>query len=477
MAVISLERFENKYIIEGKIRMETPLRIGKQVALYSLSSAPVLLQYDAGLDTYLPFIPGSSLKGVLRSTCERIVKTYGADIEWIDSIFGSQSMGSKVRVRDATCDYNQINERIHCATAFDAVPRIKQRDKCRDFCNTRNNCVVFDLSREFYKPVIGRRGQNPVPKTNLINEENIPPTTSFQLKIEVDNAEKRDIGLILLGLDEFNHRRAHIGGGVSRGYGFVTIEDTAVSCLPKLDFSLDFGMSRCEPAEIKKEAEDTLRRSNVTIQKNENDFSTYYISEEPGGGCIVCEFEVECLTEFRMKGVDEETVTVDGVPVIPGSTIKGALRHLCYYNPEIKGRGRKSWIEGCAEPVIKWGREQVDKIFGSQGKRSRILVSDVFFDEERGNYENFIGYNSRGSVNEIKKDARLKGWIVFDNMEKTEIEAIHNVLKRGLQITGKTSAKRNPKGKPERNRVKFNLKRAWKFTLDDFSKDVTEWFV
>jgi len=467
----NFERFENRYLIKGKIRMKTPLRIGKQIAPYSISSAPVLLQYDAQQDKYLPFIPGSSLKGVLRSACERIVTTFGMGASWTDTIFGSPEMGAKVRVRDAVADQDRVDERIHCATDAKRVPKIPGWDKCKYHCNSSKHCPVSDLQEEFYKPVIiEQRGNNPVPKTYpLINEENIPSTVSFTFKIEVDNAESRDVGLILLGLYEFNNRRVHIGGGVSRGYGFASVESIEVTCLSSFDFFFRFEEATFDADELTHEAVEFLRK-NGGYEGNEKmgDYFNVYCrpKKELDGGCIVCEFGVNCVTEFRMKGVDEETVTVDGMPIIPGSTIKGALRHKCYYNPEIKGRGNNVWIEGCKEPDIRWNIDKVDRIFGSSKMRSRILVSDAFSDT-------ITNVPDDEKIDEIEKGSVLKCWMVFDNMKEDDIETILKVLNDEIRITGNTSAKRNPKGKPERNLIRFSLTKAWKFCIDDFEYDVT----
>ncbi|HUT63489.1 MAG TPA: RAMP superfamily CRISPR-associated protein, partial [Anaerolineae bacterium] len=69
--------FSNRWEITGKITLVTPLRIGggQNAGAYSLSQSPVLLSYDAHTQTAQPYLPGSSLKGVLRSTMERIIRT------------------------------------------------------------------------------------------------------------------------------------------------------------------------------------------------------------------------------------------------------------------------------------------------------------------------------------------------------------------------------------------------------------------
>src|SRR5690348_16963335 len=59
---------QNRYVFRGKLVMETALHIGGGRATLSSSDSPVVLTPDQK-----PFIPGSSFKGALRSTVEKIV--------------------------------------------------------------------------------------------------------------------------------------------------------------------------------------------------------------------------------------------------------------------------------------------------------------------------------------------------------------------------------------------------------------------
>src|SRR5216683_5755431 len=58
----------NRYVFEGKLIMQTALHIGGGRVTLSSSNSPVVLTPDQQ-----PFIPGSSFKGSLRSTVEKIV--------------------------------------------------------------------------------------------------------------------------------------------------------------------------------------------------------------------------------------------------------------------------------------------------------------------------------------------------------------------------------------------------------------------
>ena len=58
----------NRYVFKGQLVMQTALHIGGGRVTLSSSDSPVVLTPDQK-----PFIPGSSFKGALRSTVEKIV--------------------------------------------------------------------------------------------------------------------------------------------------------------------------------------------------------------------------------------------------------------------------------------------------------------------------------------------------------------------------------------------------------------------
>ncbi|MGC8913106.1 MAG: RAMP superfamily CRISPR-associated protein [Thermoplasmata archaeon] len=364
--------------IRGNLKPVTPLRIGAQIAEYSTARAPVLLFYNAQEDSYYPFIPGSSLKGVLRHGCERIANTHGFGKKIVESLFGGEEHGSKILVRDGVSKNALVEERPH----------------------------------------FGRAGG----KGNFFEEEYVF-SENFQLSIDIINPEKEELKLLFMCLMEFDYFRLHIGGGVSRGYGFVNVEikETKKATVKNL-----------ESVEEKIE-EEYLRGVDLKCGKRENGkgFGYYaYANDDDLHGCIVVKFEVECLTNFCMRGSDEKIITCAGYEVIPGSTIKGFLRH-------------------------NWNANKVDDIFGStKGHASRIIISDA------------IGNNGPVEAGYIPKGDKLLCLVVFDNMEKEDIEKILKLLckKEGVKITGNTSAFRNI--------VKFTPLAGWKYTLKNPKQDV-----
>ncbi|MEM0060720.1 MAG: RAMP superfamily CRISPR-associated protein [Fervidicoccaceae archaeon] len=400
--VMVFDKVRELWHIEGKLKMITPLRISSQSAEYSMASLPVLLRYDAEKNLFVPFVPGSSLKGVLRHCCTRIVNTQDYDEKLVENLFGGKEHASKVIVRDSLSLQELWTEtRLHFGTLF----------------------------------------KNGKPKGSLIEEEYIVPG-DFDIKIDIVNPTPEEIALLLTALHEFNHLRLHIGGGVSRGYGFAFFDD------------LNIAKKVVKELEIKEEHVDSKQIWTIKIpkqmdQKKKSDkmgFDIYaYADNSELEGCVAVEFEVECLTNFYLKGAEEEIVTCGGYCVIPGSTIKGFLRHACYSR-----NGEKQ--------LLAFKPDEVDELFGSRTHHaSRILVSDavsIKAPEEQW----------------IPQGEKLKCWIVFDNVKNDYIKNILKFLcnKQGVVITGKTSTKVKGAG----NKVKFVPKNAWKYTIDDPKYDL-----
>ena len=66
------KKFEKNYVIRGKIRLETGLHIGglKETVKIGGIDNPVITYVDPETGEAIPYIPGSSIKGKLRSLLE-----------------------------------------------------------------------------------------------------------------------------------------------------------------------------------------------------------------------------------------------------------------------------------------------------------------------------------------------------------------------------------------------------------------------
>ncbi len=161
------------------------------------------------------YLPGSSLKGVIRAHAERLLrgmarrvcdpfdhhgacqKTGGDGAETYSSLcaacrtFGSLSVAGRVRIGDA----------LPVPQQFAATNRTEVRHGVA-------------LSRDKQDPVRGA----------LFDLEAVTEG-AFQVRVLAENYETWQLGLVLQVLDDLHAGLIQIGSGKSRGFGDVTVED------------------------------------------------------------------------------------------------------------------------------------------------------------------------------------------------------------------------------------------------------------
>lgn len=437
--------FTNRCTITATLELETPLRIGggQNAAAYSISAAPVLQTYNAKRKIFEPYIPGSSLKGVLRSTVERIIRTFNENKGCVSiagdsrekslcgnciscEIFGSMNAGAKIRVRDAHLSresgdvIGQIKEQPHCATKYEVYEKFNVKTKQRRFGDK-----IIDAADTF-----------------LRIEETVAPGLGFDVQIDIDNANEKEIGLVLLALDEFNKKRIQLGGGTSRGNGFADV-NSVIAKKKYVGESLMISESVLDAQGLMREAKKYLKSIDSGKDSERRDFDVFYkahSTEKEPEGHIVALINLTTLTDFVMPGVEEETVTSGGLPIIPGSTIKGFFRH-------------KLIEKGVDAAKIK-------QIFGFTDRdshRARLLVSDAY-------------NNNLDDPRKIPSGSVLKMWMIFDNMTAEEVGLIEGIRTSSRNVvTGKTSSKWDPSSKSAiYNSVKMDIERLEIFKTSNY---------
>lgn len=152
--------------VEGILVNETPLRIGT-----SRETAPIGASTDLAVYRVngLPCIPGSSLKGVLRSHFELLAKSKGFKIH---DPWNSEAAKLEAENRDfcIVCGTFGSTELASHVTVYDAYPL----SDVRTFHKTS-----VSIDREF-------RGARP---DALFKEELVPPRTEWSFKMDIVNIE------------------------------------------------------------------------------------------------------------------------------------------------------------------------------------------------------------------------------------------------------------------------------------------------
>jgi CRISPR-associated RAMP protein (TIGR02581 family) len=255
---MTMERYElrNRYIFTGKLEMLTAFHIGGGRVTLSSSNSPVVLTPEQ-----LPFIPGSSFKGALRSTVEKLVPSLPTEaglsscglIEPPRSKDKKQkldkSLCSTLRQQDITDELrNNPNPQKAAGIRAQAI-----KDRCHTcqlfgspFAAARVNIGdLYMLSKEWNGMVQIRDGvaidrDSERARDHLkYNFEVVPASATFELTITLENATDEDLQILCVGLSEFMHGFGFIGGKRSRGLGACILKDLKIHSLRLDEKDLD----------------------------------------------------------------------------------------------------------------------------------------------------------------------------------------------------------------------------------------------
>lgn len=217
---VHLEALSRVLTLEGTLTAKTALHVGSRRSLGSMESDNPVIKDHRGR----PLIPGSSLKGVLRSAIEAalrglgvswvcspsdgqycIDKEQGDKKQWSDTqyvlqcacpvcrLFGAPYLASRIRIEDleVSDDWNESLYSLRDGVAIDRDTRTAAHGKKFDF-------------------------------------ETVPAGTAFSFRIAITNPRDYEIGMLALALDLLNQGFIFIGGNTSRGLGRVSLKISGI---------------------------------------------------------------------------------------------------------------------------------------------------------------------------------------------------------------------------------------------------------
>lgn len=253
-------RIENRTIISAMLVMETPLSVGSRTSLLPTGSDLPVMKTPEGL----PFIPGSSLKGVIRAHTERLLRTMDAmeRKQKGEKLWACDPLSEKERCIIATCcdrcedckgkcckdcerckacmvKRNQINGELKDAD-FTAELWSKTCTACRLFGSQwmasrvyfqdallLNSNELLRLTEVRDGVGIDRDLGSAKPRIKY-DYEIVPSGSHFDIKIVVENAEDWEIGLLLLALKAMEQGILPVGGKTTRGLGWGKLENLTI---------------------------------------------------------------------------------------------------------------------------------------------------------------------------------------------------------------------------------------------------------
>ena len=227
-AVSSVLGLRSRIRITAVLVFETAWRIGSGREGETMSDLGVVRDHDGQ-----PVLPGSSLKGRLRSTCEALAHALGMN----------------------ACMLNQKASGVECAsdsTFYDEKVRQEYREASREGLESRRqwiNAHTCDVCKLFGSPirtghlrvsdgalrewaevvqvrdgVVIDRDSHTAVKRLKYDYEVVPPGSRFGLCVDLENADDRNLALLGAALFEWC-AGSSIGGFTSRGLGRFHLEE------------------------------------------------------------------------------------------------------------------------------------------------------------------------------------------------------------------------------------------------------------
>ncbi|AFY33112.1 CRISPR-associated RAMP protein Csx7 [Calothrix sp. PCC 7507] len=214
--------FKNRLEITGKLSTVTALRISA-----GRSTEPIGADLPVIKDSLeQPLIPGSSFKGALRSRLESFLRGIDISLAGNPASFTSPTRNQIIKklkedYQDDAILTDKILNQTDLISRLFGSPWIASKFQVRDL--TVDVDTWFGQYQERDGVAIDRDTETAA-EGKLYNFQVVPSGTNFHLKIVVENAENWELGLLMIGLHQFESEQIPLGGGRSRGLGVVSLK-------------------------------------------------------------------------------------------------------------------------------------------------------------------------------------------------------------------------------------------------------------
>lgn len=213
----------NRYIIRCNLKSDGAVHIGSGIA-DALSDSPFIRQGD------IAFIPGSTLRGVLRSAVERIARSLGPNAASRFCTLFEENQNScqagaeerrkafeKLTADQQTAMLRRDGSLCPICRLFGS-PLMQARLKITDALQTAATPAKPELR---HGVGIDRDSGTAAPGIKY-DFEVLEPACDFTFEMHLENADEDDFALLFIAIRELEHGIA-IGGKKSRGMGVVRL--------------------------------------------------------------------------------------------------------------------------------------------------------------------------------------------------------------------------------------------------------------
>ncbi len=218
------DRLSTRYRITGLVVTETGLRIGAGKSLdVATSDQPVIRD---GLNRL--FLPGSSLKGVLRAGLEAVLRGRADDrLPACDPFVElcTEKIAEKAKKAGKSIELDDVLREICVVCGLFGSPHLAGRVFVADL-----PLAEEALSRTEVRDGVGIDRDRRVARQKIKYDlEVVPPGTAFRLEILLENVDDLlQLGLVLKTLELLDTGELRLGGLTSRGLGRVSLADLSL---------------------------------------------------------------------------------------------------------------------------------------------------------------------------------------------------------------------------------------------------------
>lgn len=211
--------FKNRLEVTGTVKTLTALRIGVGKSTDAIGTDLPVMKDSLGK----PIIPGSSFKGAMRSRLESFLRAVDERFAKDPSSLIDENYTAAIRQHKQTFENNDTALSSALIRLADPVSRVFGAPWLAGKLQVRDLPVVpsewFGQYQERDGVVINRDTET---AGNKYDFQVVPAGTTL-FKAAMENAQSWELGLVMLGLQQFEQAQVPLGGGRSRGLGVVKL--------------------------------------------------------------------------------------------------------------------------------------------------------------------------------------------------------------------------------------------------------------
>jgi len=215
--------FKNRLEITGTLTTITALRIGQ-----GRSSEPIGSDLPVMKDAFgQPLIPGSSFKGAMRSRLESFMRGINPSLALDPAELVSQHMNDRIKELKERHKDNDETLAEALSDITDAVSKVFGTPWQASKFQVRDLMVKPETWFGQYQERDGvsiDRDTETAMDGRLYDFQVVPAGVQFSFKAICENVDEWELGLIMVGLQQFKMQQIPLGGGCSRGLGVVELD-------------------------------------------------------------------------------------------------------------------------------------------------------------------------------------------------------------------------------------------------------------